>query len=371
MPKYIHELEQWPAYSYDPRELLSPLEAVNVRRGKLFGVLEAIGFGDLRDHDVEALSQELIKSSAIEGEMLDWETVRSSVARRLGVERAGLAGADHYIEGLVEMAVDAAQRYDRPLTAERIFNWHAAIFPSGRNAFGPVLVGSWRDDAKGPMVVASHHGSREIIHFEAPAADRLAGEMDRFLNWVESSHEESAILKAGIAHIWFETIHPMDDGNGRIGRNIMDMLLARADQKVHRPYSLASQIHSNRDEYYDVLESTQKGNLDYTEWLSWFLKALLETLDEATQTVGKAMERTRFWQQIKDIPLNDRQRKVISRMLLGWEGRMTNRKYAKLCDCSDATATRDLTDLISKKILLSDGAGGRSVGYDLIPLSFR
>ena len=366
MPQYIHELDRWPAYTYDPTALLSDLEKVNLKRGRLFGILEAIGFDWLQEQDVEALAEELVKSSAIEGEKLDIETVKNSVARRLGVERGGLANSDHYIEGLVEMAVDAAQRYDLPLTEERIFNWHAALFPTGRNAYGPVTVGNWRDDAKGPTVVASQKKGHEIVHYEAPSANRIPSEMITFLKWVEGQNEESAILKAGIAHIWFETIHPMDDGNGRIGRNIMDMLLARADQKPHRPYSLASQIHANRDAYYDVLESTQQGTLDYTEWLSWYLRILVDTLDVAVETVGQAIERTRFWQLIKDIQLNDRQKKVISRMLMGWEGRMTNKKYAKLGDCSDATATRDLTDLVAKNILRSDGAGGRSTGYQLV-----
>ncbi|MBX3097857.1 MAG: Fic family protein [Fimbriimonadaceae bacterium] len=369
MPTYIHELVQWPVYTYDTAALLSDLEEVNMRRGRLFGILEAIGFDGLREQDVEALSEELVKSSAIEGEKLDLETVKNSVARRLGVDRGGLANSDHYIEGLVEMAIDATQRYDLPLTSERIFNWHAALFPTGRNAFGKVLVGKWRNDEKGPMVVASQKKGREVVHYEAPPAQQVPGEMTKFLKWVEGTNEESAILKAGIAHIWFETIHPMDDGNGRIGRNIMDMLLARADQKPHRPYSLASQIHLNRNAYYDVLEATQRGTLDYTEWLAWYLRILSNTLDSAVQAVGQAIERTRFWQNIRDIQLNDRQKKVISRMLMGWEGRMTNKKYAKLCDCSDATATRDLTDLVEKSILRSDGAGGRSVGYELVTIS--
>lgn len=366
--KYIHELDQWPAYSYDPVGLLSQLEKVSLKRGRLFGILEAVGFDGLQEQDVEALTEELVKSSAIEGERLDAETVKNSVARRLGVDRGGLADSDQYIEGLVEMAIDATQRYALPLTAERIFNWHAALFPTGRNPYGPVIVGNWRDDAKGPMVVASRKSGREVVHYEAPPAERVPAEMCAFLKWVEEKNEESAVLKAGIAHVWFESIHPLDDGNGRIGRNIMDMLLARADQKSHRPYSLASQIHANRDAYYDVLESTQRGTLDYTEWLAWYLEMLMNTFDAAIHEVGQAIERTRFWQTIKDVQLNDRQRKVVSRMLMGWEGRMTNQKYASLCDCSDATATRDLGDLVSKAILRSDGAGGRSAGYELIPL---
>lgn len=367
MVRYIHELNRWPTYTYDPAALLSDLEKVNMRRGRLFGVLEAIGFDGLQEHDVQAQSEELVKSSAIEGERLDIETVRSSVARRLGVERGGLRGSDHYIDGLVEMAVDATKNCHQPLTAERIFNWHAALFPTGRTIYGELTIGNWRDDANGPMVVASHKKGREIVHYEAPSADRLPGEMATFLKWVEAKNEDSGVLKAGIAHVWFETLHPMDDGNGRIGRNIMDLLLARADGKAHHPYSLASEIHRHRDAYYDVLEATQKGTLDYTAWLSWYLTVLIGALDAATEAVGRAIERTRFWQHVKDVPLNERQRKAISRMLMGWEGRMTNKKYSKLCECSVATATRDLGDLVEKAILRSDGAGGRSTGYELMP----
>lgn len=365
---YIHELPDWPRYTYDASALLSILEEVNTKRGRLFGILEAIGFEGMRERDVEALTEELVKSSAIEGERLDLDTVKMSIARRLGIEHGGVAPQDHYIEGLVEMAIDAASHYDAPLTPERIFNWHAALFPSGRTAYGPLRVGGWRDDSRGPMVVASHSRGKEIIHFEAPSAERLDAEMDGFLNWVNEENESSPILKAGIAHLWFETLHPMDDGNGRIGRNVMDLLLARADQKKHRPYSLAGQIHRQRDSYYAILEASQKGTMDYTPWLAWLLGALSSALDDAVSSVAQAIERTRFWQANKDIELNDRQRKALSRMLMGWEGRMTNRKYAKLTNCSDSTATRDLVDLVHKGILRSNGAGGRSAGYELLPL---
>lgn len=348
---------------------MSALEEINERRGRLFGILAAIGFDDRREYDVDALAEELVNSSAIEGEGLDLQTVKHSVAHRLGVDRGRLANSDHYIDGLVEMTMDAAQRYHLPLTAERVFHWHAALFPTGRNSYGPVSVGNWRNDLNGPMVVASRRKNREVIHFEAPPAHRLPREMEIFLKWVDELNEHSLILKAGIAHVWFETIHPMDDGNGRIGRNIMDLLLARADKQPHRPYSMARQIHRNRDAYYDVLEATQKGTLDYTAWLVWYLETLMNALDSSIQTVGQAIERNRFWQTIKDIPLNDRQRKAVSRMLMGSEGRMTNKKYSKLCNCSDATATRDLADLVKKSILRSDGAGGRSAGYELITTS--
>ncbi|MDX2064116.1 MAG: Fic family protein [Fimbriimonadaceae bacterium] len=366
---YIHERPEWPEYRYDLGALMRDLEYANLRRGRLYGVLEAIGFDGVRSQDVDAITEELVKSSAIEGERLDLAVVRSSVARRLGVDRGGIVGSDHYVDGLVEMAMDAAKRFNEPLTAERIFNWHAALFPSGRNAYGSIAVGRWRDDAHGPMVVASQKGSREIVHFEAPHADRLPAEMGRFLDWFEATNETSLVLKAGIAHLWFETLHPMDDGNGRIGRNVMDLLLARADQQPHRPYSLASQIHRHRDEYYDTLEASQRGNLDYTRWLAWYLRMLCLSLDDAIAAVSAAMERNRFWQVHRDQPLNERQRKAIARMLMGWEGRMTNRKYARLTTCSDATATRDLADLVAKRMLRHDGAGGRSTAYELVPVA--
>ncbi|MEI7576529.1 MAG: Fic family protein [Armatimonadota bacterium] len=363
---YIHELPQWPKYRFDANALISSLERVNSERGKLYGILGAIGFDSMQSQDAEALAEQLIKTSAIEGEKLDLEAVRSSVAKRLGMARAGLATHDYYIEGLVEMALDATQNYNQPLTPERIFNWHAALFPAARNAYGPVKVGNWRDDTEGPMVVASQKRGRELIHFQAPAAHRLPKEMDRFLTWLENKNEPSLTLKAGIAHIWFETLHPMDDGNGRVGRNIMDLLLARADQKPNRAYSLASQIHANREAYYTLLERTQKGDLEYTEWLAWYLDMLQRSLTDASAQVTQAIARTQFWHSIKDIPLNERQRKAISRMLMGWEGRMTNKKYAALTTCSDATATRDLGDLVSKIILRLDGARGRSTGYELV-----
>ncbi len=366
MPTSIHELESWPHSTYTATSLLAPLEQVNTQRGRLFGMLEAIGFESLQEHAIHAITEELVKSSAIEGERLDRETVKNSVARRLGLETAGLVGPDHYIDGLVEMALDAAQRYADPLTAERIFNWHAALFPTGRNIYGPVRVASWRDDAKGPMVVASQSKGREIVHFEAPAAERLPQEMDRFLEWFEADNERSLVLKAGIAHLWFETLHPMDDGNGRIGRNIMDLMLARADQKTHRPYSVSAEIHHHREAYYQVLERTQKGHGDCTEWLEWFLSCFSRALSGATETITQVMQRSRFWQRHKDVSLNERQRKAVSRMLLGWEGRMTNQKYAGLTSCSDATATRDLGDLVLKGILKTDAAGGRSTGYALV-----
>lgn len=362
---YIHELPNWPNYTYDSAALLPKVEALHLSRGRLFGLLDSMGLDQAQEPQLEAFAQEIIKSSAIEGENLDNETVRNSVARRLGLSASGNPDASQYIDGLVEMALDASQRYDEPLTAERIFNWHAALFPTGRTLYGPVTIGRWRTDESGPMLVASQKRGMEIIHYEAPAAERLPKEMQLFLNWVESENEASLVIKAGVAHLWFETLHPLDDGNGRVGRNIMDLLLARADRKLVRPYSLASQIHQQRNAYYDALETSQKGSLDYTAWLAWYLDTLNIAVDDANQTIEHAVARTRFWQRHENTSINDRQRKAISKMLMGWEGKLTNKKYANLTRCSDATATRDLVDLVAKGILRADGSGGRSTGYDL------
>ncbi len=365
MQTYIHERSGWPTFPYDAVALLAGLERVGTKRGRLFGVLEALGFEGMQERDLAALTEELIKSNAIEGDRLDPEAVRSSVARRLGIDRGGVPEKSSYVDGLVEMAMDVAQRYQEPLTAERIFNWHAALFPTGRNVFGPIKVGTWRDDAAGPMVVASKVPGQEVVHFQAPAAERLPAETARFLAWIEAENEPSLIVKAGIAHLWFETLHPLDDGNGRVGRNIIDLLLARADQIPHRPYSLSPQIYRKRNEYYDLLEASQKGSGDCTEWLVWFLDRLADAVDEAIEQATQAISRTRFWNAHQGVPLNDRQRKVISRLLMGWEGKMTNNKYAKLTDCSDASAARDLAELVSRGILSRSG-GGRSTAYEII-----
>lgn len=345
------------------------LESVLAKRGQLFGVLGALGFDDLEETRLSAMAAEIVKSSEIEGERLDAELVKNSVARWLGMSRGGVRVVDHYTEGIVAMAMDAAQNPEASLTEERLANWHTALFPTGRNAFGQITVGGWRDDTKGPMQVVSRAGYREVVHFEAPAAARLDSEMGQFLDWFNrEENEPSPIIKAGIAHLWFLTIHPFDDGNGRIGRNILDLSLARADGRPYRCYSVSAQLLKERDGYYNALEAAQKGTEDYTAWLEWYLACVGRAMDSAIEVVGGALRRTHFWQAHQDPGLNERQHRVVSRMLLGFEGRMTNRKYAAMAKCSDATATRDLTDLVAKEIFLNDGAGGRSVGYVLAPL---
>lgn len=367
MARYIHQLENWPNYTYDAKALTSALEEASARRGRLFGALASIGFDSLQERDIEAITTELVKSSAIEGERLDLETVRSSVAGQLGMATGARARRDRYVDGLVEVAIDATKNYREPLTAQRIFSWHSALFPAGRNLYGEVLVGRWRDDRRGPMVVSSRSRGREIVHYEAPGAERLPAEMAQFLDWFEAENEASLVIKAGIAHIWFETLHPLDDGNGRVGRNIMDLMLARADDEPHRPYSVSASIEQDREAYYDVLEASQKGNLDYTPWLDWYLASLSRSLAQASDAFDQALARTKFWNEIEDVEINDRQRRAVSRLLIGWEGKMTNKKYASLTRCSDATATRDLVDLVAKGILRTDPTSkGRSTGYLLV-----
>jgi Fic family protein len=368
MKTYLHQLTSWPKYTYDTNALVTRLEAAQTRRGLLFGKLSVLGFEDLQQTQLEAITAEIVKSSEIEGERLDLETVKGSVARRLGISRSGQPEGDYYTDGLAAMSLDAGQKWSEPLTEERLFNWHAALFPSGRNVFGKLRVGQWRDDSQGPMQVVSFVKNKEIVHYEAPAAKRLPKEMSDFLKWFESDKEPSKVLKAGIGHLWFETIHPFDDGNGRIGRNILDLALARADQLPYRCYSVSSQILKERSSYYDALERAQNGTGDYTDWLDWYLGCYGRCLNEAIDEVSAAMMRTRFWQVYKAVSLSERQRKVISRMLMGFEGRMTKEKYAKIGKCSGPTATRDLTDLVEKKIFASDGKGGRSSGYIIVPI---
>ncbi len=364
---YIHQRPDWPLYEYDLRALMPALSNVLVHQGRLFGRLEALGFDDLQDAKLNAIAAEVVKSSEIEGEMLDAEEVRSSVAWRLGMSLGGVPSGDHFVDGVVEMAMDASERSAARLDEERLFNWHGALFPTGRGEFGRIRVGQWRDDANGPMqVVSSAMTPKETVHFEAPAAALLPQEMRKFLDWFESGDEASALLKAGIAHLWFVTIHPFSDGNGRIGRAILDMALARADKRPYRCYSVSAQIRKERKSYYDALKKAQSGNLDYTEWLSWYLGCLDRALASAVETVSSAMSRNRFWQLHKDQDLNERQRIIVSRMLLGIEGKMTKRKWSAMGKCSPMTAFRDIDDLVQKGILESDGQGGRSAAYVLI-----
>ena len=291
--------------------------------------------------------------------------MRSSIARRLGIDVAGLVVAERNVEGVVEMMLDATQNFAHPLTEDRLFAWHAALFPTGRSGMSKIVVGGWRDDSSGPMQVVSGPMGREKVHFEAPAAARIPQEMTNFLAWMNENKQIDPVLAAGIAHLWFVTIHPFEDGNGRIARAIADLALARSEGSAQRFYSMSSQIRAERNRYYDMLESTQRGDLDITLWLLWFLECLDRAFDRAEVTLSAVLTKARFWEMFKDRPLNDRQRLVLNRVLDGFEGKLTSSKWAKLAKCSQDTATRDIDDLIRKGILARGPAGGRSTSYDL------
>lgn len=365
MPTYIHDLRGWPDFRWDEGVLAQRLALVRHRQGRLIGRMEALGF-DLRAEAVlTTLTEDVLKSSEIEGEILDKEQVRSSIARRLGMDIGALAPADRHVEGVVEMMLDATQKYAEPLTDERLFAWHAALFPTGRSGMTKIIVGAWRGENSGPMQVVSGPIGRERVHYEAPPAGRLSAEMAAFLNWFGEEARLDPVLKTAVAHLWFVTIHPFEDGNGRIARAIADMALARSEQSPQRFYSMSAQIRVERNAYYDVLEATQKGDLDITAWLEWFLACLDRAIEGAEDMLSGVLHKARFWEAIKDQPLNARQRMVINRMLDGFEGKLTSSKWAKLTKASPDTALRDITDLVERGVLVRDRAGGRSTSYSL------
>lgn len=362
---YIHELTDWPGLRWSDEQLAQPLAAVRHRQGRLIGHMEALGFPLRAEAVLHVLTEDVLKSSEIEGELLDREQVRSSIARRLGMDIGGLVEADRNVEGVVEMMLDATQNYAEPLTAERLFGWHAALFPTGRSGMSRITVGAWRKPEGGPMQVVSGPIGRERVHYEAPASERLDIEMTRFLDWFETATPDP-VLKAGIAHLWFVTIHPFDDGNGRIARAIADLALARSEGTAQRFYSMSAQIRVERKVYYDMLEATQKGDLDITPWLAWFIGCLDRAFDGAETILVNVMRKARFWDSVVGQPLNERQRKVINRLLDGFEGKLTNAKWAAITKSSSDTALRDISDLIQRGILAKDLAGGRSTSYSLV-----
>jgi Fic family protein len=368
MPTYIHELQGWPAFEWNSQDLAAQLAAVRHRQGRLLGRMEALGFELRAEAVLQTLTEDVLKSSEIEGEILDKEQVRSSIARRLGMDIGALAPVDRDVEGVVEMMFDATQNYGAPLTDERLFDWHAALFPTGRSGMTKIIVGAWRDEASGPMQVVSGPIGREKVHYEAPAAPRLDGEMASFIEWFNDDTSLDPVLKAAIAHLWFVTIHPFEDGNGRIARAIADMMLARSESSPQRFYSMSAQIRLERRDYYAILERTQKGGLDITAWLQWFLGCLDRAFDGAEEILGNVLRKARFWDAMAGQPLNERQRKVINRLLDGFEGKLTSSKWAVLTKTSPDTALRDINDLVARRVLVRDEAGGRSTSYSLAKL---
>jgi Fic family protein len=360
---YIHDHPDWPRFRWDKAALSEQLAAVRHRQGKLLGRMEGLGFDLRTEAMLHTLTSDVVKSSEIEGENLDNNQVRSSIAKRLGIDIGALVPSDRHVDGVVEMMLNATQSYDKPLDANRLFDWHAALFPTGRSGITKITVGHWRD---GPMQVISGPFGRERVHFEAPDAVHLDAEMARFFDWFRSPPDTDPVIHAAIAHLWFVTIHPFDDGNGRIARAVADMALARSESSPQRFYSMSTQIRQERKAYYDMLETTQKGDLDITRWLDWFLDCLDRAFDGADAILANVFAKARFLEKHNGTLLNDRQRDILNRLLAGFEGKLTTSKYAKIAKCSQDTAHRDIIGLIALDALKKDDAGGRSTSYSLV-----
>ena len=365
MPAYIHERKDWPRFRWDQAELEGRLGAVRHLQGRLIGRMEGLGFRLSTEASLQSLTEEVVTSNAIEGERLDKAQVRSSIARRLGIDIGGLTPVDRNVEGVVEMMLDATQHYARPLTKERLLGWQSALFPAGRSGMTKITVGAWRTDRSGPMQVVSGAIGRERVHYEAPPARRVEAEMRAFLRWLNREDRTDLVLEAGVAHLWFVTIHPFEDGSGRIARAIADLVLARSERTAQRFYSMSAQIREERADYYAILEATQKGDLDITRWLDWFLGCLGRAIEGAEAISAGVLRKARFWERHPAVALNERQRAMLDRLLGGFEGKLTSSKWAKLTQCSPDTALRDIDALIKEGILVKDAAGGRSTSYSL------
>ncbi len=365
---YIWESDQWPNWQFDRVALSGPLSDVSREQGRLMGRLADVGM-TLRDQaSLSTLTKDVLKTSEIEGEHLNVESVRSSIARRLGVDIGALAPVDRDVDGVVDMIIDATANSHLSLSEERLLGWHAALFPTGYSGLSPITVGHWRDDATGPMQVVSGPIGRQRVHFEAPPAQRLNKEVSHFLEWINKPSDMAPLIKAGLGHLWFITLHPFDDGNGRIARAIGDLLLARADGSSQRFYSLSAQIQRKRTAYYTTLERTQKQSMDVTDWLMWFLTNLHTAVDQAHNTLDDILSKARFWQHWAGIPLNERQSTMLNKLLDGFDGKLTSRKWAVINKCSSDTALRDINELITQGVLCKSDAGGRSTSYELMDI---
>jgi len=362
---YLWNKTNWSDFTWDEKCLLPLIGRVSREQGRLVGKMESLGFELRSEAHLNTLTQDVVKTSEIEGEKLPTDQVRSSIARRLGIEIGGLVASDRDVEGVVEMMLDATGNYAETLTEERLFAWHASLFPMGRSGMSKIRVGQWRDDCAGPMQVVSGPIGRENVHYQAPPAHRVAAEMANFLYWFEQNKETDPLLVAGLAHLWFLTIHPFEDGNGRIARAIADMALARSEQSNLRFYSMSAQIRLERKAYYQILESTQQGELEVTAWQQWFLNCLLRAIKAAQETLNSILLKSRFWEDYAKQPLNERQIKILNKLLDGFEGKLTSSKWAKITKCSQDTAYRDILDLIKRGALQKDTAGGRSTSYSL------
>jgi len=365
MAKYIHQQPDWPEFTWDNEVILPALSNVRHRQGRLRGYMEVLGFTLRNETTLQTLTSDVLKSSEIEGELLNREQVRSSIARHLGMDVAGLIPSERNVDGIVEMMLDATQHYKKTLSKERLFSWHSALFPAGRSGMQKITVGNWRNSENGPMQVVSGAMGKEKVHYEAPEANRLKKEMKLFLDWFNTDHSIDDVLKSAIAHFWFVTIHPFDDGNGRIARAIADMQLAKADKDHQRFYSMSAQIRLARKSYYDILEKTQKGKVDITEWLAWFLLCMDKALNATETVLKRVLSKMKFWDLHAHIAINERQRQLINKLFDGFDGKLTSSKWAKIAKCSPDTALRDITDLINKGFLQKAPERGRSTSYVL------
>jgi len=363
--RYIHERPDWPTFRFDQNRLAETLVAVRQLQVRLLSQMGELGFSLRAEATVQSLTEEILKSNEIEGERLDKEQVRSSIARRLGVDIGALTPADRHVEGVVDMMLDATQHYEKALTKVRLFAWHAAIFPTGHSGMSRITAGGWRNDTSGPMYVVSGPIGREHVHYEAPNAALVDREVRAFFHWFNGKAVIDPLLKAGIAHLWFVTIHPFDDGNGRIARAITDLQLARSEQSAQRFYSMSAQIRKERNEYYAILEATQKGNLDITPWLEWFLACLGRAFEGAGAVLAAVLAKAHFWERYRGLVLNERQRLMLNKLLDGFEGKLTSSKWATIAKCSQDTALRDIEGLIGLGLLKRDAGGGRSTSYSL------
>lgn len=365
MKAFIHQQDDWPNFQWDSDKIVSLLSEARNLQGRLLGKMESLGF-DLRNEALlDTLTMDVLKSSEIEGEFLNPDQVRSSIARKLGMEISGSVESDRDVDGVVEMMLDATQNCFKPLTADRLFDWHAALFPTARSGMYKITVADWRKDSTGPMQVVSGAMEMEKVHFQAPDSSLVEEEMKLFLDWFNNNVKTDLVLKAAIAHLWFVTIHPFEDGNGRITRALTDMLLAQSDKSNQRFYSMSAQIQIERKEYYEILEKTQKGNLDITEWIKWFLNCLINSLKSTDSVFVRVLFKADFWTKHSKLLINERQSRLLNKLLDGFDGKLTSSKWAKIAKCSKDTAIRDINDLIDKDILQKESAGGRSTNYEL------
>lgn len=363
--RFIWQDSEWPHWRWDNSELLEPLSRVHKSHGILLGRLADIGLAQRRQVALEALVDDVVGTSAIEGELLPTDSVRSSLARRLGIETAGFTPVSRVADGIVDLILDATENRQMPLTAPRLFGWHAALFPTGYSGIRPLRVGAWRDDFEGAMLVVSGAFGRQTVHFEAPPAEVLPREMDVFLEWANQQTDDPCLLRAGIAHLWFVTIHPFDDGNGRVARAITDLFLSRCDPDPMRFYSMSAQIERDRTAYYEHLEHAQCGSMDATNWLKWFLETLEKAVARAHRTVDDTLRKQRFWFRFRDVPFNSRQIQMVNRLLDGFDGKLTSRKWALIAKCSTDTALRDIGQLVEIGALRKTEASGRATSYEL------